>query len=393
MVKAEVWNEKYRPESFEDIKGQNEAVYKIKNFVESFPQKKKAMILHGSPGAGKTSMAHVIASETGSEIFELNASDLRNKNKLKEVLKPAMEQQSLVNRQKLILVDEANGITGTDRGGVQELARLVDESEYPVIITVNDPWIKKLSPLRKKCEMVQMKQPSSETINKILNGIMERENFHLPEAIVDKIAKNSRGDIRAAVNDLQSASQLENPSDVLFDERNKDESIFNALQKIYKEEPSKDSLWVFDSVDMDLDEIKLWIEKNTPYEYQGRGLEKSFDLISKADIFKGRIHKRQHWRFLVYINALLSYGIASIKEEPKEDFTKYKKPTRVLKIWMHNQKMAKKKTIAEKYASQTHISSKKAMREFPLIKQIVSSDEKMQQRLNLDKDELEFLKQ
>jgi replication factor C large subunit len=241
--------------------------------------------------------------------------------------------------------------------------------------------------------MVQMKQPSPEVISKILKDIMNKENFHLPEAIIEKIAKNSRGDIRAALNDLQSASQLENPSDVLFDERNKDESIFNALQKIYKEEPSKDSLWVFDSVDMDLDEIMLWIEKNTPYEYQGEELKKAFEEISKADIFKGRIHKKQHWRFLVYINALLSYGVSSVKEEPKEDFTKYKKPTRVLKIWMHNQKMAKKKTIAEKYASQTHISSKKAMKEFPLIKQIVSSDEKIQEKLNLNKEELDFLKQ
>lgn len=391
MVKAEVWNEKYRPESFEDIKGQNEAVYKIKNFVENFPQKKKAMILYGAPGAGKTSMAHVIASETGSEIFELNASDLRNKNKLKEVLKPAMEQQSLVNKDKVILVDEANGITGTDRGGVQELARLVDESEYPVVITVNDPWIKKLSPLRKKCEMVQMKQPSSQTISKILKEIMKKESFHLPEAIIDKIAKNSRGDIRAALNDLQSASKLENPSDVLFDERKKDESIFQALQKIFKEKPSKESLWVFDSVDMDLDEIMLWIEKNSPYEYQGRDLENAFDLISQADIFKGRIYKRQHWRFLVYINALLSYGISSVSQHDNEGFTKYKKPTRLLKIWMHNQKMAKKKTIAEKYASHTHISTKKAMKEFDLIKQIISSNQIIKQKLELNKEELEFI--
>lgn len=393
MVKAEVWNEKYRPDSFEDIKGQNEAVYKIKNFVERFPQKKKAIILHGAPGAGKTSMAHVIAKETGSEIFELNASDLRDKNRLKGILKPAMEQKSLVNKDKIILVDEANGITGTDRGGVQELARLVEESEYPVIITVNDPWIKKLSPLRKKCEMVQMKQPAPESISKILKVIMEKEGFYLPDAIIDKIAKNSRGDIRAAVNDLQSASKLENPSEVLFDERNKDEGIFQALKQIFKEEPSKDSLWVFDSVDMNLDDIALWIEKNVPYEYKKQELDRAFDFISKADIFKGRIYKKQHWRFLVYINALLSYGVASAKEESKEDFTKYKKPTRILKIWMHNQKIAKKKTIAQKYAEKVHTSTNRAMKEFPLIKQVINSDESIKKELKLSNEEIEFLQE
>src|SRR3989344_9403195 len=132
------WAEKYRPIYFEDIRGQEEAVAKIKDFIKNFPLKKRAIILYGHTGTGKTTLAHVAAKETNSEIFELNASDLRNKLKLKETLKPAIEQQSLIKKSKIILVDEADGITGTDYGGVQELIELIDETTYPIIITAND---------------------------------------------------------------------------------------------------------------------------------------------------------------------------------------------------------------------------------------------------------------
>src|SRR3989338_5680922 len=114
------WTEKYRPISFAEIRGQEEAVARIKSFVEEFDlkkdsAKKKAIILHGMSGTGKTTLAHVAAKETNSEIFELNASDLRNKKNLQEILKPAIEQKSLTKKKKIILVDEVDGISAVDR--------------------------------------------------------------------------------------------------------------------------------------------------------------------------------------------------------------------------------------------------------------------------------------
>ena len=68
---------------------------------------------------------------------------------------------------------------------------------------------------------------------------------------------------------------------------------------------------------MPLDEIILWVEKNLPMEYEGEELARAFDLLSKVDVFKGRIYKQQYWRFLVYENAFLSYGISSSKKQVK----------------------------------------------------------------------------
>ena len=148
------WVEKYRPKTFGEVIGQGEGILKIKEYFEKFPNvKRKAILLGGGPGIGKTTLVHVLKNETNSEIFELNASDLRNKKSMNERLKPVLEQTSLFNKKKLILVDEVDGISAVDRGGLSELIQLIEDSNYPIICTANDPWSSKLSALRKKVEI------------------------------------------------------------------------------------------------------------------------------------------------------------------------------------------------------------------------------------------------
>ncbi len=391
------WAEKYRPKNFQDIKGQDLAIAKIKKFIEEFnvgkltKKRQKALVLYGPPGTGKTTVAHVIAKETNSEIFELNASDLRNRDKLKEVLRPAIQQQSLTKKNKIILVDEADGISAIDRGGLSELIELIDMTTYPMIITANDIWNRKLSPLRKKSELVQLKEINYMIIKDVLFDILRKENLFVNNNIITSIATRAKGDIRAAINDLQSVSRMKDPSIIEFHEREKEVDIFNALKLVFKGKPTKKTLGVFDSVNMSIDNIILWVEENIPAEYSGVELARAYDLLSKVDVFKGRIYKQQYWRFLVYENALLSFGICSAKESIKTGFTSYKKPSRILKIWLNNQKTAKKKSIAKKYAACVHVGFKRAMKEFPVIKQIIKTNPDIQKELRIDEDELTYL--
>lgn len=392
------WTEKYRPKKFEELKGQDDAVKKVNFFVNNFKfgkigrKCKKAMILYGPPGTGKTTLAYVIAKETNSEIFELNASDLRNKEKMKAILRPAIEQKSLIKKGKIILVDEVDGISGYyDRGGILELLCLLELTTYPIIITANDVWKKILSPLRKKSELIQIKEIPYKIIKDLLIDILRKEGKFIDSNILTKIAVNAKGDLRAAINDLQTTAGIKDASGINFDERNKEIDIFNALKRVFKGKPENELLNIYDSVNLSIDDIILWVEENIPNEYKGEELAKAYQRLSKVDLFKGRIYKQQYWRFLVYENILLSYGISASKKDIKLGFTSYKKPTRILKIWMNNQRNLKKKSIAIKYAASVHIGVKRAMSEFPIIKNIIKSNLAIQKELKLNDEEINYL--
>ena len=383
------WTEKYRPKTLEDIKGQEEAIEQIKQFLQAFP-KKKAILLAGAPGIGKTTLAHVFAKHFNKELFELNASDLRNKSKLQEILKPVIQQMPLIKTDKIILIDEVDGISGSDRGGIPELTRLIIESPYPIIATANDAWNKKLAPLRKLCEIITLKEPNEVILKDLLINILRKENKFLEIEILNSIISNAKRDFRAAINDLQTIAYSEKPEEILIDERNKEESIFNILRQIFQEKATKEMLGLFDKVNMPLDEIILWVEENIPNVYSGEELAKAYQRLANVDLFKGRIYKQQYWRFLVYENIFLSYGISASKKTEKTGFFKYKKPERILKIWLNNQRTIKKKTIAEKYARKTHVGQKRIMFEWNEIKNILKNP-MVQKELKLDEEEISYL--
>ncbi len=386
--------EKYRAKYFQDIKGQDIAVQEVKNFYRLFPRK-KALILNGPVGTGKTSMVLSLANEFNLELFELNASDLRNRTSLEAILKPSVEQQSLFKKGKIILMDEADGITGSDRGGLPELIALISRTPYPMIITANDIWKKKFSLLRQKCQIINIKEIKTEVILEILKSISDKENKKIKLETLNLIARKSRGDIRAALNDLQSILEIGEEEFITeLSEREKQESIFDAIKKVFQEPVSKETIKVYDNTQLELDEILLWIEENAPLEYQGKALAKAFNSLSKADVFRGRIYRQQHWRFLVYQNFFLSAGISSATKLKNKKFTQYKKPSRILKIWLSNQKKAKQKSILTKYARLTHMSKKKAEKDKHLLPLILNNlNKKTKDKLDLDEKEQEFLKE
>ena len=383
------WNlvEKYRAHKYEDIVGQDKAVEEVRHFLRDFP-KRRGLILYGPAGTGKTSLAIATAKENNLEILELNASDLRNRLKLEQIVKPATEQRSLFKHGKVILMDEADGITGTDIGGIPELIRLIGTTRYPMIMTCNDVWQTKLSPLRAKCKLVEMKPLSTLTILESLKKISEKEGINKNITFLSQIAIKSQGDMRAAINDLQSYAHEHSLLVDVNDKRDVEDSIFNILRKLFKERDP--FLELFDTTKLSLDEIFLWIEENIPREYKNEALVNAYHALSKADVFRGRIYREQHWRFLIYQNIFQAAGISYAKKITNQNFTRYETPKRVLKIWLNNQKTEKKKTIAKKYARLVHCSLKRVMRDFDLLRPILKK-QMVQQQLKLSGEEIDFL--
>ncbi|RLF94000.1 replication factor C large subunit, partial [Thermococci archaeon] len=111
--------EKYRPKKFSDIAGQKSALKELISWINTWGTDKKACLLYGPPGNGKTTSVYVLADEMNLEIIEMNASDKRNAEAIEKIVGNASQTYSLDGRKRIIVLDEADNIYGSvDKGGV-----------------------------------------------------------------------------------------------------------------------------------------------------------------------------------------------------------------------------------------------------------------------------------
>ena len=172
-------------------------------------QKKKALLLHGPAGTGKTAAIQALAKKTGLELIEVNASDYRNADEINSKIGNAIKQQSLFATSKIILVDELDGISGTeDRGGIAALASLIQQSKFPIILIANDPWDSKFNPLRTKSILIEFPAINMTEMVPVLQRILEKEKIKADEIVIKTLARRSGGDLRGAITDLQTLSQI-----------------------------------------------------------------------------------------------------------------------------------------------------------------------------------------
>jgi replication factor C large subunit len=390
-----IWTKKYVPQSLKDLVGEEKSILQINDFINRFGSyKKKASIIYGPTGTGKTDAVYALAKENDLEVLEINASDFRNKEHILEIVGKSINQASLFGRGKLILVDEVDGLSGRkDRGGASALASLITKTSFPIVMTANDPWQSKLSGLRKKCNLIEFPAVNYLEIFKVLKRISDSEKIDVSDEILKSISNRAGGDIRSAINDFQSVSigRKELTKEHLEDigERGKEEDIFNLLKLIFKSTDSNMILKTFDETNLKFDEVMLWVEENIPKEYSGTELGKAYDKLSKADIFKRRIMRRQHWRFMVYQKYLMSAGVASSKDGSKKGFVDYERSKRILKLWMAKIKYGKRNSISEKISEKCHVSKKKTIKDiFPYIKLALNSE---RDYLDLSEEEISWI--
>lgn len=398
--------DKYKPKSLKDIKGLDREIKIIKEFVINF-RKGKAMLIFGPSGIGKTSSIHSLAKELNYELFELNASNFRDKESIEKILGGAVKQKSLFFKGKLILLDEIDGMSKDDRGGMTSLLKIIEDSSFPIIITSNDIEINSLENLIKKVKLLEYKRLNDDIVFSILKEICEKEGIIYDIKILEKLAESSKGDLRAAIIDLQTLvinGRLEDFNVEDFD-RLKTENIIKVLNIIFSKNDINESKKYIELSDLDLVDISkryispvvfsndnilsYWLEENIPLQYNSKSLTESFEILSKIDLFRSRIMRRQYWRYLAYINDL-SAGISLNKSANlnlNHRRTK-RSPKNNNKLWWLVSR--KKKDIAEKISNKSHISMMNVMNNFYYY-ELMLKDEKLQEYFGLTQEEILWL--
>jgi len=217
-IQNTIWTEKYRPKILTDYyisKNQMETVKEwITELKNNEPDAKPFLILHGTAGIGKTTLAHLILQKYGYEIIECNASDTRSKKQIRETIGGISKVSVCIDNKNnfkptAIIMDEIDGLNGaSESSGVQELIDIVITKDKqskdikwvcPVICTTNSIKEKKLQTLLRYGVLINFEKPSSNDCIKLINKIAKTENFTITEADKNIIIKNANGDYRQII--------------------------------------------------------------------------------------------------------------------------------------------------------------------------------------------------
>ncbi len=398
---AEIWTEKYSPDSLEEFIGNSEIADEAVRWADAWNKGKKQvpLLLWGQTGAGKTCLAILIAKLNGWGLFELNASDFRTKEVIDKLAGAAAFNASFSGKKRLILLDEIDGLQAQDRGGASAILSIMRETQNPIILTANDIYSdKKLAPIRVMSKTLEFKKINYLSIAKRLREILDKEKIEYDEEAVKELAKSSGGDFRSVLLDLQTLSfggRITAEAVNSLGRRERQEKIFKVLRQIFKGKEFSEIRKARFSSEISNDLLARWIEENIPRQYKGSDISSAFDYLSRADIFNGRIMRRQHYGFLRYSSELMTAGVALSRQQEYHDFVMYQFPQLLSKLSKSSSIRAVKSSLAKKIGKQTHSSSRAVIsKDLAFIKMLARDKEKavsLTAQFDFDEKELAFL--
>jgi len=392
------WTEDYRPKSLDEVVGNERALIELTKWASLWNSgipKKRALILSGKPGIGKTSCALALANDFWWIPIELNTSDARNALKIKNVAtfgsinETFSDNGSYISSQKggrkLIILDEADNLYEkidsssknindlSDKGGKKAIIDTIKDTCQPIILIVNDYYALTKGggeALKSMCKHIKFYDPYPSIVFNLLKRICLKEGINVDQNVLKTIADRSKGDIRSAINDLQSICLDKTLVDIkalnVLGYRDREKDIFNALRDVFKTRNIKSIRESLSHLDADPKLVILWICENLPKEYlDSSDLADGYEALSKADLFLGRTSRRQNYALWSYACDLMNGGVATAKTHNYPNDS-YNFPT-----WLRERKDAKgtidiRDLILEKLGNISH-GSKEKNKDFLLL--------------------------
>lgn len=361
------WTEKYRPSTLAEVRGNNKARDTFREWAESWDDHQESVILHGSPGVGKTSAAHALANDMGWTTIELNASDQRTADVIERFAGGAAMNQSLSGTgRQLVILDEADNIHGNaDRGGARVITRLAKETRQPMVLIANE-YYEMSNALRNACQDIEFRDVSARSIVPVLRDICRKEDIDYETDALETIAETNSGDLRGAVNDLQALAERTDrlkKADIVTGERDRTEGIFQLLDAVFKEQDAQGALEFSYDVDETPDDAINWIEDNVPKDYHGAELADAYEHLTAADRWLGRVRATQNYTYWRYASDNMTAGVAASRRESKGGWTRYGPPSYWSKLGRSKSTRTKRDYIAQQIAESSGTSMATARRQ------------------------------